>query len=288
MTMHSVTHQSAQPAHHASRTQGSPSARSWRRRHAGAPWAGAAAVSAAALLALATASPASAHDQLLSASPAAGTAVIKTPSELNLTFSGNLITGEGISNVATVTDENGHQWQDGEAAVSGPELSAALCEGMPNGEYAVSYRVVYSDGHSEEKSYDFTLEDPSAPEEGVPEDCGVVNPDAPVSSDATAQDSSTDDGASATAGTGGTSATEPAPSGSAAGTATDSTTQDPGEATAEGSQAPAAAVPGWVWAAAIGGVIVVLLAMLMVFRKAKGIDTGSDASDRGGPGTDHQ
>lgn len=221
---------------------------------------GAAAFSAAALLALATAGPAAAHDQLLSASPAAGTAVIETPSELNLTFSGNLITGEGISNVATVTDENGHQWQDGEAEGSGPELSAALCEGMPNGEYAVSYRVVYSDGHAEEKSYDFTLEDPGAPEEGVPEDCGVVNPDAPVSSDATAQ--GTD------------------PSAGAAPGGTDDTTREAGEPTAEDSQDPAA-VPGGVWAVAIGGVLV-------VFRKAKAIGTGSGASDRDGSGADQQ
>lgn len=232
---------------------------------------GAAAFSAAALLALATAGPAAAHDQLLSASPAAGTAVIETPSELNLTFSGNLITGEGISNVATVTDENGHQWQDGDPEVSGPELSAALCEGMPNGEYAVSYRVVYSDGHSEEKSYDFTLEDPGAPEEGAPEDCGVVNPDAPVSSDATAQ------GTDPSAGTG---ATTGATTGEG-----DDPTQEAGEPTAEDHQDPAA-VPGWVWAAAIGGVLVVVVAMLVVFRKAKAIGTGSGASDRGGSGVD--
>ncbi|MEV4900229.1 copper resistance CopC family protein [Citricoccus sp. NPDC055426] len=258
--------------------------------------AGAAALSAAALLALATAGPAAAHDQLLSASPAAGTAVIETPSELTLTFSGNLITGEGISNVATVTDENGHQWQDGDAEVSGPELSAALCEGMPNGEYAVSYRVVYSDGHSEEKSYDFTLEDPGAPEEGAPEDCGVVNPDAPVSSEATAQDVGPSTGADADTGTEpGSSGAATAPgadpsagAGAASDPATDDAAQETGEPTAEDSQDPAAAVPGWVWAAAIGGVLVVVVAMLVVFRKAKAIGTGSGASGRGGTGADQE
>ncbi|MGO1885531.1 MAG: copper resistance CopC family protein [Citricoccus sp.] len=228
-----------------------------------APWAGAAALTAAGLLTLATAAPAAAHDQLLSATPEAGTAAIEAPSQLNLTFSGNLITGEGITYAATVTDENGHQWQDGESAVSGPELSAELCEGMPNGEYQVSYRVVYSDGHSEEKSYDFTLEDPSAPEQAVPEDCGVVNPDAPVSSDATATDPATTES---------TAATDPAT------TADD--TQESGEATSQDSQDPAPAVPGWAWVAAIGGLLVVVVAVIMVFRKAKGIDAGPGADQR--------
>ena len=229
--------------------------------------AGVAALSAAGLLALATAAPAAAHDQLLSATPEAGTAVIETPGELSLTFSGNLITGEGITNAATVTDEDGHQWQDGDAVVSGPELSADLCEGMPNGEYQVDYRVVYSDGHSEEKGYAFTLEDPSAPEQAVPEDCGVVNPDAPVSSDATAEDASTGAGTDASA------SAEPGSSGAA----TADASPESGEATAQDSQAPASAVPGWVWAAAIGGLLVVVVAVLMVFRKAKGIDAGPGA-----------
>lgn len=242
-----------------------------------APWAGIAALSAAGLLTLATATPAAAHDQLLSATPEAGTAVVETPEQLSLTFSGNLITGEGITNVATVTDEDGHQWQDGDATVSGPELSAALCEGMPNGEYTVDYRVVYSDGHAEEKSYDFTLEDPGAPEQAAPEDCGVVNPDAPVASDATAEDASMDAGAgsSASAGTGmdGTATVEPGTSGAA----TADATQESGQATAQDSQDPAPAVPGWVWAAGIGAVLVVLLAVILVYRKAKGIDAGSGA-----------
>src|SRR5699024_4693112 len=106
-----------------------------------------------------------------------------------------------------------------------------------------------------------------APEEGAPEDCGVVNPDAPVSSDATAQGTDPSAGTGATTGEG------------------DDPTQEAGEPTAEDHQDPAA-VPGWVWAAAIGGVLVVVVAMLVVFRKAKAIGTGSGPSDRGGSGAD--
>ncbi|MFC0250085.1 copper resistance protein CopC [Citricoccus parietis] len=256
-------------------------ARPLRTQRARGLGAGTAALAAAALLALATATPAAAHDQLLSATPAAGTAVLEVPAEIGLEFSGSLTTGQGIQNLVTVTDEDGHQWQDGEAQVAGPNLTAALCEGLPNGEYTVDYRVVYSDGHSEEKGYEFTLEDPDAPEAAAPEDCGVPNPDAPVSSDATPGDAGTGTVADAT---------------DSATTATTAATAEPGtaatdpvsgEATAEDSQAPAAPVAGWVWPAAIGGVLVVVVAMLMVFRKARAIDTGSTGRQGGtGNGTD--
>jgi hypothetical protein len=262
--------------------------------------AGTAAVSAAVLLAVATATPAAAHDQLLSATPAAGTAVLEAPAEIGLEFSGDLTTGQGIQNLVTVTDEDGHQWQDGAAQVAGPNLTAAVCEGLPNGEYTVDYRIVYSDGHSEEKDYEFTLEDPAAPESAAPEDCGVPNPDASVSSDATPGEAGTD-GAGAAADDGGTTATDakdPATTATTAATAgpgTAATDPASGEATAEDSQAPAGPVAGWVWPAAIGGVLVVVVAMLMVFRKARAIDAGSSSrgdgagnadGTNGGDGTD--
>ncbi|NUL45916.1 copper resistance protein CopC [Cellulosimicrobium funkei] len=245
--------------------------------------AGTAALSAAALLALATAAPAAAHDQLLSADPEAGTAVLEAPAEVGLEFSGNLTTGQGIQNLVTVTDEDGHQWQDGEAQVTGPSLTAPLCEGLPNGEYTVDYRVVYSDGHSEEKSYEFTLEDPAAPESAAPVDCGVPNPDAPVSSDATTDDAeagasdagATTDGAGSTADAGGSADVTDETTAATAEPGTAAAAPASGEATAEDSQAPAAPVAGWVWPAAIGGILVVVVAMLMVFRKAKAIDAGS-------------
>lgn len=274
-------------------------ARPRRTQRARGIGAGTAALSAAALLALATATPAAAHDQLLSATPAAGTAVLEAPAKIGLEFSGNLTTGQGIQNLVTVTDEDGHQWQDGEAQVTGPNLTAALCEGLPNGEYTVDYRVVYSDGHSEEKGYEFTLEDPAAPEAAVPEDCGVPNSDASVSSDATPSDAGTGtdgaavatDGAGSTADDGSTAAANAADSATTAATAEPGTAAtDPasGEATAGDSKAPSGPVAGWVWPAAIGGVLVVVVAMLMVFRKARAIGAGSDGdagTDRGSDGT---
>lgn len=228
-------------------------------------------ISAAAVLALSgatvTAAPALAHDQLLSTTPEAGATVTAAPAELSLTFSGNLITGQGIRNLVTVTDEAGHQWQDGAAQVSGPELTSALCEGMPNGDYDIAYRVVYSDGHSEAKQYGFTLEDPEAPDTATPQDCGVPNPDAPVSSG----EGPTSAGAGTDGVPGTTSGSEPAPATAEPDTAEPADGQT-AEATSDAAQTATGVVTTWVWVIGILGVLIVAAAVVLVFRRAQAID----------------
>jgi copper resistance protein C len=251
------------------------------RRSRGRGLGGAAA---AALLALAaataTAAPALAHDQLLSTAPAADSTVATAPDELSLTFSGNLITGQGIQNVVTVTDEAGHQWQDGDAQVAGPELTSALCEGLPNGDYDVSYRVVYSDGHSEAKQYGFTVDDPAAPDTAVPQGCGVPNPDAPVSSGQTPTPAGTGSPAGATGGgapadpgndDGAGAGAEPAPAtlDTPAPLAGDQSDAADAEAASAADQA---GVSAWVWVVGILGVLLVAAAVVFVFRRARAID----------------
>ncbi|QCU77249.1 copper resistance protein CopC [Citricoccus sp. SGAir0253] len=245
-----------------------------------------AAGSTAAALVL-TAAPALAHDQLVSTTPASGSTVEAAPSTVSLAFSNDLITGQGIQNLVTVTDEDGNQWQDGDARVTGPELSAALCEGLPNGEFRVAYRVVYSDGHSEAQQYAFTVDDPGAPDAAAPQDCGVPDPDAPVSDtgDATSTTPAPSGGAGAAApgSTGGGG--EPATAGSgASGTAGDPATgeppvvEPPAPDLSDASDAAAAAesgapgVPGWVWAVGAAGVLVVAAGVLSVLRRVRALD----------------
>jgi methionine-rich copper-binding protein CopC len=223
---------------------------------------------------------------LLSTTPEAGSIATTAPTEVSLDFSGNLISGQGIQNLVTVTDEAGHQWQDGDAQVAGPALTSALCEGMPNGDYEVDYRVVYSDGHSEAKKYGFTLDDPAAPETGAPQDCGVPNPDAPVSSDqdpTSAGAGSTDAATGAT--TGASSGTEPAPATATApaADATDPAGTPTTEATTE-STGIASDVPTWVWVVGVLGVLGVAAAVAFVFRRARAIDRPDiDRPDIDGP-----
>ena len=113
-----------------------------------------------------------AHDVLIESTPEVGSTVETTPAEVRLRFSGTPLTGEGLTNLIRVTDAQGNQWQDGDPTVEGYDLAVPLCEGLPQGEYTVAYRVIYSDGHTGEESFSFTNADPSAPTEGAPQNCG--------------------------------------------------------------------------------------------------------------------
>lgn len=130
------------------------------------------------LLSLGFVSTAVAHDELISSTPEAQEQLDNAPEEVSLTFSGNLTTGQGIPNIILVRDANDENWTDGEAEVDGRTISVPVKEGMPDGEYRVSYRVVYSDGHPEEKMYTFTLGEQQATSESEEEPAtSVPNPD---------------------------------------------------------------------------------------------------------------
>ncbi|WP_159499663.1 copper resistance CopC family protein [Microbacterium sp. 18062] len=94
---------------------------------------------------LVTAAPASAHDELVSTDPAAGTAVDALPDAITLTYSADLLS-DGSSTVVQVTDGAGTSLTDGDPVVTGNVVTQAL-EGEPSGTVSVAWRVVSSDGH---------------------------------------------------------------------------------------------------------------------------------------------
>lgn len=124
------------------------------------------ALSGAAALGLsaAAAAPAWAHDTLISSTPEEGEVLTESPEEIVLEFSGSGLTqGEDIPNEILVRDEDGESWETEEPAdVEGSTMSTDLQDSLPNGEYTVTYHVVYSDGHDEELSFEFEVEDPAA------------------------------------------------------------------------------------------------------------------------------
>ena len=197
-------------------------------------------------LVVAGAAPAAAHDELIRTAPVMDETVDAAPDRVALTFSGDLIDGEGIQNLLQVRDADGNQWQAEPGAVEGPTFSAPLCEGLPNGDYQVAYRVVYSDGHSEERSFDFAVDDPAAPAAGTaPEGCGVAAAPAAASP-------------SAAAGTG------------AADTdAADAQPQQEADEAAE--SADAGALPAWVWAVGLAGLLVLAVGIVLMGRRARAL-----------------
>ncbi|MBA8922204.1 copper resistance CopC family protein [Nesterenkonia jeotgali] len=129
------------------------------------------ALSTTAALGLAVttmAAPAWAHDSLIASSPEAGEVLQESPEEITLEFSGGgLTTGDGITNIVQVSDADGENWE-GETEVEGATMSAEFPEELPGGDYTVAYRVVYSDGHAEEQSFDFEVEETTPEPEPTP------------------------------------------------------------------------------------------------------------------------
>ncbi|MEU4015393.1 copper resistance CopC family protein [Microbacterium sp. NPDC028030] len=110
----------------------------------------------AAFFVLVSPLPASAHDALVSSSPAADEAIETVPAELTLTFSAKLIDGEGATEVV-VTDPDGAAVTDGAATVDGAIVTQPLTAEGPAGEYHVIWKVVSSDGHPTSGEYSFTV-----------------------------------------------------------------------------------------------------------------------------------
>lgn len=123
-----------------------------------------AAVAAAAVLAVAA--PASAHDELISSTPAANEQLTAAPEQIVLTFSNELLELEENSGTdMTVVDESGRDWAAGAPAVEADTVTVPLEPGMAGGTYVVTWRVVSSDGHPTSGEYSFSIAaDAVAPE----------------------------------------------------------------------------------------------------------------------------
>ncbi|MGB3376311.1 MAG: copper resistance CopC family protein [Microbacterium sp.] len=121
-----------------------------------------AAVAVVAMLAVAA--PASAHDELVSSSPAFDEQLTTAPEQVVLTFSNNLLELEGNSGTAmTVVDESGTDWVGGDPVVSADTVTVPLKSGMPNGDFTVTWQVVSSDGHPTSGDFAFSLAAEAAP-----------------------------------------------------------------------------------------------------------------------------
>lgn len=218
-----------------------------------------AAVAALGLAAM-TATPAWAHDELISSTPEADEVLTESPEEIVLEFTGDGLTeGENITNEIRVTDGDGESWETA-TVVDGPSMSTELDGELADGEYEVLYRVVYSDGHDEEGSFSFEVDLPEGAAETDAAEADAAETDA---AEDEAGDGTTDDDAAEAdaAETDAAEADAEADAGETGSVDTDAASQeDP--ATAEG-QFPA-------WAAvlfALGGVLVVILAVVLMRRK---------------------
>ncbi|GAA1628366.1 MULTISPECIES: copper resistance protein CopC [Brevibacterium] len=101
------------------------------------------------------ASPASAHDQLISTNPEDGAQLDEQPQWLEMDFSGEIQqVGTEVKVMVDGTDVSA-----GELTTEGTKLTVALPDNLKPGAYNVVWRVVSSDGHPISGDYSFTIGD---------------------------------------------------------------------------------------------------------------------------------
>lgn len=125
-------------------------------------------VAALALFAFGAA-PASAHDVLIDTSPQDGAELTTTTDTIVLTFSNTVTEIGGKIRVAPADGEA----VDGDLTADGKNAVYTFEEPLANGEYTVSWRVVSSDSHPIEGTFEFTVNDP----DNVPSTEPIENPD---------------------------------------------------------------------------------------------------------------
>lgn len=116
--------------------------------------AGAAVGALALVVPMSLASPAAAHDELLSTLPADGASVAAAPTEVSLTFGEE---AQRLGTAVVVTDAAGKRLGDGPVVVDGPTVTQAITSPTAAGVVRVSYRVVSADGHPVTGTVSFTV-----------------------------------------------------------------------------------------------------------------------------------
>ncbi|MFF4598239.1 copper resistance protein CopC [Amycolatopsis sp. NPDC001319] len=104
---------------------------------------------------LGTATPALAHNVLISSNPADGASLATGPAKVTLTFD-QYVQNADVNQIA-VTGPDGNQWAEGPVTVENNVISAPLRPLGPAGKYTVGYRILSADGHPVSGEIPFTL-----------------------------------------------------------------------------------------------------------------------------------
>jgi len=179
-------------------------------RMASALAAAALTLAAAGVLAALPAQSASAHDYLVSSSPAAGSTISEPIASVSLTFNDLVLdfNKDGSSAIVQVTgpDADSRHFETGCAAISSRTITAPVALGA-SGEYAITWRMVSADGHpvSDRITFDYLASATSTPAPGIAAGTACAAANATLNSSgvgAGARDSQSGSAAPGDAGTG--------------------------------------------------------------------------------------
>ena len=115
---------------------------------------------------LASAAPASAHDELSESDPASGATVQSLPDQIRLTFTAAISPDAGAT-VIEVADESGNDLRTGDPSVQDNVVTQTLT-GSISGPVTVTWKVVSSDGHPIADTFTFTVAGEAAGTEEAP------------------------------------------------------------------------------------------------------------------------
>ncbi len=118
---------------------------------------------------------AAAHDQLVDSAPASGERLDAAPTEVRLTFSGDLME---LGSTVVVADAAGQDWAASTPVLDGPALTVPLAPDLPDGAYTARWRVVSADGHPISGSVPFQVGDAPSPDATVSPDAASPSADA--------------------------------------------------------------------------------------------------------------
>jgi methionine-rich copper-binding protein CopC len=116
--------------------------------------------------ALAFASPAQAHNYLVSSTPAVGSTITTLPKTIEVTTNDTLLdlAGNGSGFDVLVRDSAGKFYGDGCITISGRSVSTGAALGKP-GKYTVTWQVISTDTHPVSATYEFTWKPTDASQE---------------------------------------------------------------------------------------------------------------------------
>lgn len=114
-------------------------------------------------LTLAVATPAQAHDELVSSYPEASSTITGSPAEITLSFSGELIAGMQSAAVEVIAPDGQNIATDAPSE-DGTSITQHLAPNPQAGLFTVRWKVVSSDGHPISGEYTYTV----APTDAVP------------------------------------------------------------------------------------------------------------------------
>lgn len=210
-----------------------------------------------ALWLLLSAPAASAHDSLVDSEPGADEVLTESPTELVLTFSGE-VSELGVQFM--VTGPEGRDVVQGTPTVDGAVVTQALAEELVNGDYEVTWRVTSSDGHPISGTIPFRLESQDAP----PADEGTAT-DAPTGESTPTESAPTQDPSATQDAPEATEATPPAATGTddvdGAGVDADE------EGTVSDTSDASGGIPGWGWLIAVLAAVGLVACGFLAFRR---------------------